>query len=225
MLVKKLMTKCVITVDKDDYMLHAVKLLKEHNINRLPVLQKGKLIGIVSGDDLSRPSFSGEASQKMIDNIYRLSKIRVEEVMTKNPILIPEYYTIDEAVDVLVKNDISGAPVINNDGDMVGIITRMDLLKAQRRMVGLEERGITFAFQLKDEPGSIRKVNDLIWNYGGRVASVYTSYEDAPEGFRDVYVRMYGIDRQRLQELEKELQHQGKLIYMVDHVEKTRTYY
>jgi acetoin utilization protein AcuB len=225
MLVKKWMTKSVITVDKDDYMLSAVKALKEHRIHRVPVLKEGRLIGIVSDEDLSRPSYPGPASQEMIDMVYRLSKLRVEEVMTKNPILIPEYYTIDEAVEILIKNDISGAPVINNDGDMVGIITRTDLLKAQRSMSGLEERGITFALQLKDQPGSIRKVNDLIQNYGGRIASEYTSYKGVPEGFREVYFRMYGIDRQRIQDLSKALSQQGELIYMVDHVEKTRTYY
>lgn len=225
MLVKKWMTKIVITVDKDDQMLKAVKLLKEHKIHRLPVLEEGKLIGIVSDEDLSRPSFSGESSEEFIDMVYRLSKIRVGEVMTKNPILIPEYYTIDEAIGVLIQNDISGAPVINNDGNMVGVISRTDIMKAQRRMIGLEERGITFAFHLPDEPGSIRKVNEIIQNYGGRIASVYTSAEEIPEGFREVYVRMYGVDRKKIAELTKSLEEAGKLTYMVDHVEKIRTYY
>ena len=48
MLIKKWMTRSVITVAKEDYMLDAILLLKQHNIHRLPVMEKGRLVGIVS---------------------------------------------------------------------------------------------------------------------------------------------------------------------------------
>jgi len=80
MLIKKWMTRSVITVAKEDYMLDAILLLKQHNIHRLPVMEKGRLIGIVSDKDLIKTSVSGVSSLEMIDVLYHISKIRVEAV-------------------------------------------------------------------------------------------------------------------------------------------------
>lgn len=225
MLIKEWMTKCVITVGTNDYMIDAITLLKQHNIHRLPVMEEGRLVGIVSDKDLIRTSVSGVPGLEMIDMLYRISKIRVEEIMTKNPITIPGDYTVDEAADILLKNNISGAPVTDNKGEMVGIMTRTDLLRVQAELAGLEQKGISFAFRLRDHPGSVRSVADIIRKYGGRIASVHNSYKDVPEGFREVYIRMYGIDRQRFQELREELEHNVDILYMVDHSENKRIIY
>lgn len=225
MLIKKWMTRSVITVAKEDYMLDAILLLKQHNIHRLPVMEKGRLVGIVSDKDLIKTSLSGVPSLEMIDVLYHISKIRVEAIMTKNPITIPADYTVDEAAEILLEHKISGAPVTNNKGAMVGIITRTDLLRVKTELAGLEKRGISFAFQLKDQPGSVKSVADIIRKYGGQIASVQCSYENVPDCFREVYIRMYGIDRQRFEELRKELEQKVELIYMVDHSENKRVYY
>ena len=225
MLIKKWMTRSVITVDKEDRMIDAILLLKQHNIHRLPVMEKDRLVGIVSDKDIIKTSVPGVPSLEMIDALYRISKIRVEAIMTKNPITIPADYTVDEAAEILLENKISGAPVTNNQGEMMGIITRTDLLKVKTELAGLEKRGISFAFQLKDHPGAVKSVADIIRKYGGQIASVQCSYENVPDCFREVYIRMYGIDRERFKELRKELEQKVDLLYMVDHSENRRVYY
>jgi len=225
MLIKKWMTRSVITVDKEDRMIDAILLLKQHNIHRLPVMEKDRVVGIVSDKDIIKTSVPGVPSLEMIDALYRISKIRVEAIMTKNPITIPADFTVDEAAEILLEHKISGAPVTNNQGEMVGIITRTDLLKVKTELAGIEKRGISFAFQLKDHPGSVKSVADIIRKYGGQIASVQCSYENVPDCFREVYIRMYGIDRERFKELRKELEKKVDLLYMVDHSENRRVYY
>ena len=225
MLIKEWMTKCVITVGTNDSMIDAIALLKQHKIHRLPVMEKGKLVGIVSDKDLVRTSVSGVPTPEMLGVLCRISRIKVEEIMTRNPITIPGDYTVDEAADTLLKNNISGAPVTDNKGKMVGIITRTDLLRVRTELAGLEQRGISFAFQLRDHPGSVRSVADIIRKYGGRIASVYNSCREVPEGFCKVYIRMYGIDRQRFRELREELENKVDILYVVDHPENKRIIY
>jgi acetoin utilization protein AcuB len=219
------MTRSVITVDKEDRMIDAMLLLKQHNIHRLPVMEKDRLVGIVSDKDIIKTSVPGVPSLEMIDALYRISKIRVEEIMTKNPITIPADYTVDEAAEILLEHKISGAPVMNNQGEMVGIITTTDLLKVKTELAGIEKRGISFAFQLKDHPGAVKSVADIIRKYGGQIASVQCSYENVPDCFREVYIRMYGIDPERFKELRKKLEQKVELLYMVDHSENRRVYY
>ena len=71
----------------------------------------------------------------------------------------------------------------------------------------------------EDPPGSIKEVADIIRKYGGRMVSILTSYESAPQGYRKVYIRMHGIERPKLQQLKEELSRNAALIYMVDHRE------
>ena len=142
--------------------------------------------------------------------------------MTNSLITVPFDYTVEETAELLMKNKISGVPVVDHAGQLVGTIMQADLFKALVSLTGLRQRGILFAFQLKDEPGSIKTVCDIIRKYGGRMASILSSYERIPKGYRRVYIRMYGVDRFKLNELKKELKEKSTLLYMVDHRENKR---
>lgn len=87
------------------------------------------------------------------------------------------------------------------------------------------KKGIQFAFLLEDRPGSIKEVTDIIRKYRGRMMSILSSYEQAQEGFRRVYIRFHDADRERLSELKEELKRTAKVLYMVDHGENKREIY
>ena len=222
MLVSNWMSKDVITVDVEDSMHEAVKLLKEKGIRMLPVLKKGKLVGIVTDRDLKRSAASDATTLDVHELLYLVSKIKVGSIMTKNPITVPQNFTVEETAEVLLKNKISGAPVVDQNGDVVGMITQTDLFRVLIALTGVGKGGIQFAFQLEDRPGSIKEVADIIRLYGGRMVSILTSYEDVPEGYRKVFIRMRSIERARLQQLKEELSYKVALIYMVDHRENIR---
>ena len=142
--------------------------------------------------------------------------------MTKKPITIPEDYTVEETAEILLKHNISGVPVIDQYRDVVGTITQNDIFRILISLTGAEKRGIQFGMEVEDRPGSIKEITDVIREYGGRMASILTSYDMAPEGFRQVYIRMYGIDRFKINRLKEVLKEKARLLYMVDRREVHR---
>jgi acetoin utilization protein AcuB len=225
MLVKNWMSKPAITIDADASMNDAIKLLKNNNIKMLPVMRKEKLVGIITDRDLKRASASDATSLEIHELLYLVSNIKIKEIMTKNPITVPQDYTVEETAEILLKHNISGVPVVDHYSDVVGTITQNDLFRILISLTGAERRGIQFGLEVEDRPGSIKEVTDIIRKYGGRMASILTSYDMASEGFRRVYVRMYGIDRFKVNKLKEALKEKATLLYMVDRRETTRETY
>lgn len=222
MLVKNWMSKDLVTIEEEDSMQHALALMKEHQIRMLPVLKKGELTGMVSDSDLKRASASDATLLDIHELLYLISKIKVQDIMTRNPITVPDDYTVEETAQVLIEHNISGVPVTDSNGKLVGIITRNDIFKILISLSGLGKKGIQFAFLVQDTSGSIKALTDVIRKYEVRIASILSSYEYAPEGKRIVYLRIYEIDRSIMPDLVGELKDKGTLIYLVDHRDNKR---
>ena len=191
----------------------------------LPVMKKDKLVGIVTDRDLKRASASDATTLEVHELLYVLSNIKVKDLMTKDPVTVPPDFTIGETAELLLEKKISGVPVLDNKGEVVGVITKADIFRALISLTGLKSKGTQFAFELEDRPGSIKEVSDIIRGYGGRMASILSSYDRAREGHRKVYIRMYGVDRPQLLQLKEELKEKAELLYMVDLRENKREIY
>jgi acetoin utilization protein AcuB len=225
MLVKNWMSKNVITIDEEDSMQQAMSLMRDHKIRMLPVVHKGKLVGVVSDTDLKRAQASDATMLDVHEVLYLISKIKVHEIMSKTLITVPDDYTVEETAQVMMENHISGVPVIDHKGNLVGVITRHDVYNILINLSGLGKKGIQFAFLIDDRSGSIKVLTDVIRKFEGRIASILSTYEDAPEGKRIVYIRIYDLDRPRLPDLIQEFRDKGTLIYLVDHRENKRKIY
>jgi len=145
--------------------------------------------------------------------------------MTKKPVTVPPDLTVEETAEILMVNKISGVPVVDKDGGVLGVITHTDLFKVIISLTGVGKRGIQFAFCLEDKEGSILEVAHIIRQFGGRIVSLLTSYEKAPAGYRNIYVRIYDFDRAKLEALKTALKEKAKLLYLVDHKNNTREIY
>lgn len=222
MLVKNWMSKNVITIGGDNSMQDATAILKQHRIRILPVVRKGKLVGIITDRDLKRASASDATTLEVHELLYLLMKIKVKDIMTRNPISVPPDWTIEETAELLLSNKISGAPVVDEKNMVVGVITQTDLFRVLISLTGIHARGIQFAFRTKDNPGTIKDLADVIREFGGQMVSILSSYDKVPEGFRMVYIRMRHIDRDRLASLQKRLMEKATLLYMIDQREKRR---
>lgn len=222
MLVKNWMSKNVITIDADDTMQNAIKLLKEHDIRMLPVMKKSMLVGIVTDRDLKQASASDATTLEIHELLYLLTKIKVKDIMTKNPITVPPDYTAEETAQVLLESKISGAPVVDAGGQIVGTITQTDLFRVLISLTGIKNGGIQFGFQIEDRPGSIKEVEDIIREYGGRIVSILTSYDNVPMGYRKVYIRMQSIEQPLLEILKSKLSEIAAFLYMIDQREDSR---
>jgi len=224
MLVMNWMSKTVVTVDINDSMKDAIKLLKENDINMLPVMEKGKLVGILTDRDVKRSSASDATTLEIHELLFLISKIKAKDIMTKDPITVSSDYTIEETAGVLLENNVSGVPVVDKK-KVVGVITQTDIFRALISLTGVGKRGLQFAFKVEDRPGSIKEITDVIRKYGGRMVSILSSYENVPEGYRKVYIRDYGIERDKLTQLKNELKEKATLLYVVDHRENKREVY
>ena len=225
MLVKNWMSKNVITIDANDSMEDAMKQLKEHGIRMLPVMKKNKLVGIVTDRDLKKASASDATTLEIHELLYLLTQIKVKDIMTKDPITVPPDYTVEETAQVLLDSKISGAPVVDDNEQVVGTITQTDLFRVLISLTGVGNGGIQFGLQVEDKLGSIKEVADIIREYGGRMVSILRSYENVPEGCLKVYIRMRSIDRTNLQNLQDKLSEKAALLYMIDHRENNREIY
>jgi acetoin utilization protein AcuB len=222
MLVNNWMSKKIITIDENDSMQDAINLIRQHKVNMLPVMKKGTLVGVVTDRDLKKASASDATTLDVHELLYLISKIKVKEIMSKKPVTIPINYTIEETATILLENNISGAPVVDNNNAVIGIITQTDIFKVVISLTGIAKKGIHFGIRVKDIPGSIKEVADIIRGFGGRLASILTSYEMVKQGYRNVYIRAYGIDRSRLKDLLSDLKNKADLMYYVDHAENKR---
>ena len=210
------MTKDVITIDEDESMHTAIKLMNENNIRRLPVVKKGKLTGIITNLDINRESASKATSLAMNELNYLIDKIKIKEIMTqKNLQTISPSNTIEQAAVIMLEKKIGVLPVVK-DGELVGIITESDIFKVLIGMTGVRAGGIQFAFELEDKPGSIKEVADLFRSRGGRIMSIMTSYDQVKEGFRHVYIRVGNLNKKAIDSFEKDLKDFNLLYIALD---------
>ncbi|MBC2733537.1 MAG: CBS domain-containing protein [Desulfobacteraceae bacterium] len=222
MLVRNWMNPTVISIEAQASMAEALNLLKENQIKTLPVFDRETLVGVVTDRDLKRASASDATLLEIHELLHALTRIKVRDIMSRKPITIPDTYTVEEAAEVLRDHHISGAPVMDAKGRIVGMISQNDLFNALMSLTGVKRRGIHLAFEVEDRPGSIKDLADIIRRYGGRMASILSSYDRAPQGFRHVYIRAYQVDRDKIGAMLEELQSNAKLRYLVDHREKRR---
>ena len=215
MLVKGWMTSDVMTIDEDTSMMKASQIMKENNIRRLPVMQKGKLVGMVTDRDIKEASPSKATTLDVHELYYLLSELKVKDIMSKNVFTIGPEETVEKAAVKMLEHRISGLPVVNDKGKVVGVITQGDIFKVLVSLTGVYRGGIQFAFNLEDRPGSIKEVGDMIRKHGGRMVSILTSYDMCDEGCRHVYIRIKEIPEDKLKALTDDLDKNFILLYTV----------
>jgi acetoin utilization protein AcuB len=221
MLVANWMSRDLVTASPDTSLHEAMRLLEKNRIRRLPVVKKKKLVGMVTERDLKAAYPSAATLLSTHELPYLLDKVRLRELMTKDPVTIEVYDTVEEAADTMMTWKIGGLPVMDED-HLVGIITESDVFRAMVSVTGLHPGGIQYALILDDRPGSIKNAADVIRRFGGRLVSILTSYDQMPEGKRMVYIRSKGLDRSRLNELQEDLSRVGRLLYVLDGRDKKK---
>lgn len=128
-LVKDWMSRDVVTAVPTLGLLEADALMREHNIRRLPVVENGRLVGIVTYGDIREARPSAATSLSTWEMNYLLASLNLAQVMTKQPKAISPEATIGEAADLMLTHRISGLPVVGGDGSLVGILTESDIFR------------------------------------------------------------------------------------------------
>jgi len=204
MIVRKWMSDDPIVIDENASLSEAINLLKQYRIRRLPVLKKGKLIGIISDRDLKEASPSKATSLDIWELHYLMSKIIVKSIMTKNPVTVSPDTTIERAAILMFDNKIGGLPVIDKEGKLAGILTEQDVFKALINITGARIAANRISIVIPDIPGSIKDVMDIMRNHDFKYNSILTTHEGVKEGFREVLIR-FQAEEDAVEEILAEL--------------------
>jgi acetoin utilization protein AcuB len=129
MKIKDLMTQPVIEVDPSLPLPEAQKRMKEGGFRRLPVLENGELVGIVTDRDIREAMPSDATSLSIWEINYLIPKILVKEIMTKNPVTVSLDSSVERAARLMLEHKVGGLPVMSG-GSLVGMITVTDVLWA-----------------------------------------------------------------------------------------------
>ncbi len=215
MLIKDWMTNDPVTITEDTSMIKAIHIMKERRFRRIPVVTAGRLVGMVTDRDLKEASPSKATTLDVHELYYLLAELQVKEIMSRNPVSVLANDTVEHAAQVMLEHTISGLPVVDQDGKVVGIITQSDVFRAFMHITGVLQGGVQFAVRLEDRPGLIKEVVDLLRARGARFVSLLSSYTAAQEGFRDVYIRVKNLSPEAVAAAQQELASRYQVLYVI----------
>ena len=223
MLIKDWMTKDPITINDDTSMIKAIHIMNEHRFRRLPVVSQGKLVGLITDRDLKEASPSKATTLDVHELYYLLAELQVSEIMSRNPISVSQDDTVERAAQIMLEHTISGLPVVDAEGQLVGIITQSDVFRAFMHISGILQGGAQFALRLEDRPGIIKEVADLMRAKGGRLVSLMTYYRTPEENVREVYIRVKSLSPEAVAAVKAELASRFEVIYVIEEGEPGRS--
>jgi acetoin utilization protein AcuB len=127
--VSKYMTQKLITATPEMSVKQAFLLMRTHRVRHIPVVEGEALVGIISDRDLRRPRWAEELDDWT--TYYQINESHtVSDVMTRNPETVRTSDNILKAVKTFREHRYGALPVLNKDGDLVGILSAQDLLGA-----------------------------------------------------------------------------------------------
>ncbi len=175
MLVYERMTHHPITVHPDLPVAEALRIMREENIRRFPVIDRktNALVGIVTEKELLYASPSPATSLSMHEINYLLSKLTVARVMTTELITVQEDTPIEEAARIMIDNRVGGLPVMRGE-TLVGIITETDLFKTFIELFAAREGGVRLTILVPEKKGELALITDAISELGGNIVSLGT---------------------------------------------------
>jgi CBS domain-containing protein len=128
----EIMNKKLHTVSSDDRVIHARRIMIDEDIARLPVVDQGSLVGMISDNEISFALAKIKKSYPIGKQKHRLDELLVRDVMKKPAIWATYTMTVTEAADKMLKENVGALPITKND-KLIGIITRTDLLSTITR--------------------------------------------------------------------------------------------
>jgi acetoin utilization protein AcuB len=197
MLVRDRMSRNPLTTYPAASVPDASQVMQAGKVRALPVLDdKGRLVGVVSQEDVRRVSPSPATSLSVYELNYLLEKMKVEEVMTRDVITVTEDVALEEAGRIMLDNKISGLPVMR-DGELVGVITESHLFNVLIELFGARKPGVRLTLSVPEIPGSLAKITSAVSALGG----IFVAFGeiDQPEAGRLVAtMKVQNVDREDL---------------------------
>lgn len=156
----------------------ASEIMRKNKIRRLPVVDGGKLVGIITDRDLREVSPSSATTLSIFELNYLLAKMKVKDVMKKNVLTIHADSTVEEAALIMYNHKIGGLVVLDSNEKVCGVITETDIFKCFVDLMGLPEGKTRITIDTLDKIGLLHEITgvfkDLGINIGSLVSHVAT---------------------------------------------------
>jgi acetoin utilization protein AcuB len=160
MLVGEIMSTRVVTIAPGKRVGQALKLMQQHNIRHLPVLEGDRMVGWITSRDLREVLLAS-----------MLEEIKVKDVMLQAPLSVTPDTEVEEAARLIHEHKIGGMPVVEEDR-LMGVITMLDLVSAFITMLGLLKSSSRVDLLLERGPEALDAAVQLIKDAGGEVINV-----------------------------------------------------
>ena len=206
MKIKHWMTSNPITVRPSTSIMEATKLMNEHQIRRLPVVDKDAVVGMLTHRNIMAASPSAATTLSVHELNYLISKMTVADVMRKNPVCVsPE----DSVLDVVLmgqEKGIGAFPVVDQRGFLVGIATETEIYRAFMGLLGSKDKDEVITLEnieLTQRVGAMSRIASIIEGLNVPVLAMFSLPHRRKPGFHRLYIRVHTTKTDKvIQELQ-----------------------
>lgn len=173
----------LISVRPETTLAEAKALMQDNNFRHLPVVDgNDKLVGIITDRDMrdAYPSslLTEEAYQRTLAEVMQHP---VEKIMTRDPITISPYYTLQDTLLVIGQKKVGALPVVDEEGHLKGIMSTRDLLRAFVNIMGINEPGTLLCILVTEKTGQLKRIVDIVTEENVSMGSVLVARDWAQE--------------------------------------------
>jgi CBS domain-containing protein len=127
--VRDIMASPALTIGPDTPVPAAIALMRQHGIRHLPVVESGRLVGMISRGDLREASITASINADQYELHFLLSKLTVAKLMSRKVYTVTADAFVVHAAELMTEHKIAGLPVVDEKGGVIGIVTDSDLLR------------------------------------------------------------------------------------------------
>ena len=191
MFVKDVMTMNVVSIPSNTSIADAKKIMEAHKIRRLPVVDRGRLVGIVTERRLEQYTPSKATSLSVWEIGYLLGNTPVKDIMEKNVVTVTPDMTVEEALGAAQNQGVGAVPVVE-DGRLVGIVTTNDFFyKIANPVLGIGMPGTRVEVIGKGKDTVIEDVVSLANKQGIRIITIHViSIPEEPGEKKDIVIHL-----------------------------------
>lgn len=177
------MERRLITIDRKTTIQKAIALMKKHSIRHLPVIEEGRLVGLVT---------EGDVRQVFVASL--IEELTIDDIMIKDPITVKADTEIDDAARLIHYNKIGGLPVVDEGQRPLGIITVADIMAAFIELMGILKSSSRIDVVLGPDPEAFEEVSKIISSKGGKIISVGM----LPQSDRKENIYFFRLEKRRI---------------------------